>query len=66
MDASTLIKMIWPLIVIQLILQIYALIDVFKRKKVKNLSLPVWVIIILFGEIIGASIYLLFGRSEEE
>ena len=65
MDASTLIKTIWPLIVIQLALQIYALVDLFKKKKTKNLSVGIWVVIIIFGEIIGASLYLLLGRTEE-
>jgi uncharacterized membrane protein len=66
MDISTLIKTIWPLVVIQLALQVYAIIDLIKKKKVKNLSVPIWILIIIFGEIIGACLYLLLGRTEEE
>lgn len=59
------IKIAWPLIVIQLGLQIYAIIDIIRRKKTRNLSVPVWIIIVIFGEIIGSILYLLFGRAEE-
>lgn len=59
------IKMVWPLILIQLAVQIYALVDLFKKGKTKNLNMPVWLIIILFGEIVGAVVYFIVGRSEE-
>jgi len=61
----SILKIAWPLIAIQLGLQIYATIDVIKRKKTKNLSPAIWVIIIILGEIIGAIVYLLFGRTED-
>lgn len=66
MDAMEIIKLVWPIILIQLVLQIYAIVDIVRRKKVRNLSVPVWIIIIVFGEILGAIIYLIAGRSEEE
>ena len=70
MDTSQiidLIKLIWPLIIIQLIFQVYALYDLIKVKsgKTKNLSAIIWGIIIVLGEIVGAAIYFLIGRSEE-
>ncbi|MCX6728982.1 MAG: PLDc N-terminal domain-containing protein [Candidatus Saccharibacteria bacterium] len=67
MNAMDLIKIIWPLVIIQLAFQIYALIDLFKIKKgkTKNLSTAIWAIIIVLGEIIGAALYFIFGRSEE-
>lgn len=65
MDIAQMLRLIWPLIIIQLAVQIYALVDLFKRGKTKNLNLGVWLIVILFGEILGAIIYLLVGRSEE-
>lgn len=42
LDVMNLIKMIWPIIVIQLALQIYALIDLLRHKKTKNLTPLVW------------------------
>ncbi len=65
MNNIDLLKLIWPIIIIQLALQIYAIVDVVKKGKTKNLSVPAWVIIIVLGEIIGAIVYLLIGRSEE-
>jgi hypothetical protein len=62
------IKLIWPIMVLQLAVQVYAIYDLAKLKKgkTKNLSLIVWLIIIIFGEILGSVIYFLVGRSEEE
>lgn len=65
LDVMNIIKMIWPIIVIQLALQIYALVDLIRRKKTKNLTPLVWGLIIVFGEIIGSAVYLIVGRSEE-
>lgn len=59
------IKLIWPLIVIQLALQIYAIVDVVRAKKTKNLSSVIWIVIIILGEILGPIAYLLVGKSEE-
>ncbi|PKL31396.1 negative regulator of sigma-Y activity [Candidatus Saccharibacteria bacterium HGW-Saccharibacteria-1] len=61
------LKMIWPIIVLQLGFQIYALIDliIVKKKRTKNLSAFIWGIIIVLGEIVGAAAYFVLGRSEE-
>jgi heme/copper-type cytochrome/quinol oxidase subunit 4 len=64
-NPTEIIKTIWPIVVIQLAVQIYALFDIYKRKGTKNLSSLIWVIIIVFGEIIGAILYLLFGKKED-
>ena len=59
------IKLVWPIVLLQLILQIVAIVDVLKKKKTKNLSVPFWVVIIVIGEILGPIVYFLVGRSEE-
>ena len=66
-QVTDLLRIIWPLILLQLAFQIYALYDLIKIKsgKTKNLSMVVWCIIIVFGEILGSAIYFLLGRSEE-
>ncbi len=68
MDAIELIKLIWPIIVLQLAFQIYALIDLFKIKKgtTKNLSAIIWAIIIVFGEIAGPALYFIIGRNDKQ
>jgi hypothetical protein len=60
------LKLVWPLAVIQLVVEIYAIVDLARRWKTKNLSPIVWLILILFVNLIGAVLYLIIGRSDEE
>jgi len=64
-DISQVIKIAWPIFVLQVGLQVYALIDLVSRKKTKNLSPLLWALIIILGEILGPILYLMLGRSEE-
>lgn len=68
MDPIEILKTVWPILVLQITFQIYALIDLFviKKKKTKNLSVILWIFIIIAGEIIGPALYFTIGRSEEE
>ena len=52
-----------PLIVIQIGLLVYGLIDLIKRERTKG---PKWVwgIVVIFFSIIGPLVYLLYGREE--
>ena len=67
MSALEIIKVVWPLILVQLAFQIYALFDLFmtKKGKTKNLSSTIWAVIIVLGEIVGPAVYFIIGRSEE-
>lgn len=65
MSVLDILKLLWPILVIQIGLQIYALVDLLQRKKTKNLSLPIWIIIIVIGEILGPIAYFLIGKAEE-
>lgn len=53
-----------PLIVLELALLIFALVDLVKREKVRGGNKVVWAIIIVIINIIGPIIYLVFGRLE--
>ena len=64
-DIATLLPLIIPLILVQLGLAVFCLIDLSKRQTVKYIPRWAWAIIILLGELIGPVIYLLVGRSEE-
>lgn len=59
------IKLIWPLVILQYGLAIWAIVDIAKTNRTKNLSPVVWIIICLFINIIGPVLYFLIGRSEE-
>lgn len=67
MDTTSLLAIVWPVIVLQLAFQVYAIYDLIanKKKKTKNLSFAVWLLIIIFGEVVGAALYFVLGRSEE-
>jgi DMSO reductase anchor subunit len=52
-----------PLLLLQLGLQIFSLVDLVRREKTKGPKW-LWAIIIIFGELIGSIVYLLLGREE--
>jgi heme/copper-type cytochrome/quinol oxidase subunit 4 len=62
-DTQTLILVVSPLIVIQIALQIYALVDVWRHKGARG-STILWVVVILLFQIFGAGAYFLLGRKE--
>lgn len=52
-----------PIILLQLGLMIFALIDLVRREKTRGPKW-LWVLIIIFGQILGPIIYFLVGRQE--
>jgi hypothetical protein len=44
---------------------VYTLVDLLRKKKVKNLTIGVWALIIVFGQILGSVLYLLVGRADD-
>ena len=63
--SGTIIALIIPLVLIQLGLLIFALVDLIRREKVKGGNKVVWALVIVFINIIGPIVYLIFGREEE-
>jgi len=59
-----LLPLIIPIVLLQLILMIVALVDLAKREKVRWLPKWLWAIIIILGELVGPIIYLVTGREE--
>ena len=53
-----------PIMVIQLGLMLYALVDLVRRERVKYLPKWLWLLIILLGELLGPLIYLVAGRED--
>jgi hypothetical protein len=52
-----------PVVVIQLALMAFALVDLARRERTRGPKW-VWALVIVFGELLGPIIYLLFGREE--
>ena len=57
-------NLIWPLIALQFILMVVALIDVLRHKRT-NGPFIMWIFIIVLGSLIGPIIYFIFGRRNE-
>ena len=52
-----------PVILLQLALMAVALVDLIRRKRTHGPKW-VWALVIVFGELLGPVVYLLFGRKE--
>ncbi|QUL99404.1 MAG: PLDc_N domain-containing protein [Candidatus Fermentithermobacillus carboniphilus] len=65
MTLSEILKMFWPLLLIQLALMVASLVDLRKRQKVRYLSKPAWVLVCIFLNTLGPVLYFLVGRGEE-
>ena len=53
-----------PLVLLQLLLMVIALVDLSKRQKVRWIPKWGWAIIIIIGELIGPILYFIIGREE--
>jgi hypothetical protein len=53
-----------PIVLLQLILMVVALLDLIRREKTRFLPKWAWAIVIVLGELIGPIVYLIFGREE--
>ena len=52
-----------PLILLQLALMAFALVDLARRERTRGPKWA-WAIVIVLGELLGPIVYLLFGREE--
>jgi hypothetical protein len=65
MEIKEILPCLIPLIIIELTLLIIALVDLVKREHVRGGNKIVWVLVIIFINLIGPIIYLIFGRQEK-
>ena len=59
------LRMFWPLLALQLVLLVWALIDLIRRREVKGLPKWAWALIIILINLFGPIIYFVAGRGEE-
>jgi len=57
-------KLIMPLIGLQLILMIVALVDVIRHQRTKG-PFIMWIFIIVLVSLVGPILYFIFGRRQE-
>ena len=65
MGVTEMILIITPLVVINMIFVIIALIDLAKRKNVLGNNKVIWVLLIVLAQYLGWISYFLFGRKDE-
>jgi hypothetical protein len=53
-----------PIVLLQLILMIVALVDLVRREKTRFIPKWAWAIVIVLGELVGPILYLIIGREE--
>ncbi len=58
------LPLIAPLLIIELVLLVIALVDLIRRQEVKYLPKWGWALIILLINLIGPILYLIIGREE--
>ncbi len=60
-----LLPLLIPILLLQIGLQIYALVDLYRQSKVRWDNKWIWVAIIILLEILGPIVYFFLGRKEE-
>ena len=63
-DYARLIPFLIPIVLVQLGLMVYALVDLSHRERRTRGPKWVWALVIVLGELVGPVVYLLFGREE--
>ncbi|MGD9910651.1 MAG: PLDc N-terminal domain-containing protein [Candidatus Izemoplasmatales bacterium] len=61
-----LLPLLAPLLIVQLFLQIFALVNLRKRETVRFKNKWIWVVIIVFGTMIGSIVYFAVGGGNDE
>jgi hypothetical protein len=63
--STTVAAIVLALIVVQVAMQVYALVDLARRYEVRGGRKWVWALVITFGNLVGAVVYLVAGRTEQ-
>lgn len=64
-DVKEMLPFLIPLIVVQLILMVIALVHIFRHDTYKRGNRVMWIIIVVAGELFGPIAYFIFGKEEE-
>jgi hypothetical protein len=62
-DLGQILPLLIPLVLVQLGLAIFCLMDLSRRERTKGPKW-LWAVLIIFGELIGPVVYLLVGRED--
>lgn len=59
------LPIIVPLLILQLILLIVAIVHLVKNDRLNQTNKIIWALVIVFVNLIGPILYLIFGRKED-
>ena len=62
-NISSLIPFLIPIVLLQLGLMVFALVDLIRRERTKGPKWA-WALVIIFVNLIGPMVYLIVGREE--
>ncbi len=62
-EITDILPFLIPLVVIELVLMVVALVDIARRQSIRG-NKVVWILIIIFVQVIGPAVYLIAGRKE--
>jgi hypothetical protein len=61
----SLLPLLIPILLLELGLMIFALVNIITRKQVRGGNKVVWILVVVLIQIIGPIVYFAFGRKEE-
>lgn len=64
-DLVTYLPILSPIILVQVVLALTALVHVLKHPHYRFGNKAVWILVVLFIQIIGPVVYFIFGKGEE-
>ena len=64
MELGQLLALLIPIVLLELGLLVWALLDVIRRERVRGGNKVVWILVIVLINIIGPIVYFIFGREE--
>lgn len=64
MDINEYLPIIIPLIILQIGLAIYVVVDILRHDKFRIGSKPIWIIVSIVISILGPILYFVFGKEE--
>ncbi|MBR1691722.1 MAG: PLDc_N domain-containing protein [Lachnospiraceae bacterium] len=64
MNMSELLLVLAPVVLVEIVLAVLALISIFKTHGCRNGNKTVWAVIVIFVQILGPIVYFLFGKGD--
>lgn len=65
LDIMEYLPIIIPLVLLQLVLMVTALLHLIKNDRLEQNNKIIWALVIIFVNLIGPILYLIFGRKED-